>query len=176
VDYNKATKIFGFKTFVNNEKSFIKLKKKYRKLAKKCHPDMPGGSAEKFKDLHSAYLYLLDVQVKIKPPTTESRAFTFAAFTGFLTAYENHIIAFDQLVEVFGLGHKATLIEWLNMSKDLGYIDQSDRGICINYSPPQLTIERFYFMHQVRFSGGFKGNDDYAEAESRYKAWWSSKF
>ena len=36
------------------------IKKQYRKLSLECHPDRPGGNANKFKELNEAYETLSD--------------------------------------------------------------------------------------------------------------------
>ena len=44
------------------------VKASYRKLAKIHHPDLPSGSAEKFREVNAAYQSLLSVVKDSKPP------------------------------------------------------------------------------------------------------------
>jgi curved DNA-binding protein CbpA len=54
VDYEKAIRIMGVPINYTKED----LKKQYRKLAKKAHPDLNGGSHDKFVELRKAFEYL----------------------------------------------------------------------------------------------------------------------
>ncbi len=50
-EFEKAVDMLGILTKTSRED----VKKKYIKLSKKYHPDMPEGSAEKFKELKRSY-------------------------------------------------------------------------------------------------------------------------
>lgn len=47
---------------ISKSASDDEIKRAYRKLAQECHPDKPGGNAEKFKEINEAYQILSDKQ------------------------------------------------------------------------------------------------------------------
>jgi hypothetical protein len=162
--YNKAIQVMGFRSFVNDAKSLQKLKKKYRVLAKKYHPDT-GGSEDKFKELGAAHAFLLSHMVQTKTSQLAAKS-TFSDFCEYLEKHD--MTPLRKLFTALG-GDESTLIKWLNMAVDLSYVTNVNGTVSVLYIPPGLTIGRLYFAHAVRMATGFKGNEEYKAAESRYR-------
>jgi len=60
---------------VDKNSSKEEIKKSYRKKSKKCHPDMPGGNTEKFKELSIAFNILIDDSKRKKYDETGNEDF-----------------------------------------------------------------------------------------------------
>ena len=176
MDFNSALKLFSFKVFRNDLESASKLKKKYRALAKKHHPDV-GGSEDKFKELNEAYSLLLNFFSKKEyeePKNKKSKVEqTFTDFRDFLISHEHFIISVKWLKQQLSSISSKVLSDWLTIAKDLHYIVEADYydsdAIGIEYIPPQITINRFYFMHAIKMANGYRGNLEYHAAEEIYK-------
>lgn len=60
-EYEKACAVLGVKPGVGEEEA----KSVFRQLSKIYHPDMPNGSAEKFKEIKSAYEYVVNNEPEV---------------------------------------------------------------------------------------------------------------
>lgn len=76
---------------VTRNSSEDSIKKAYRELAQKHHPDKPGGSTEKFKEINAAYHAIISGKADDPPPfTTGTRRGPFDDFNDIFRQHFHH--------------------------------------------------------------------------------------
>lgn len=76
---------------VTRNSSSDTIKKAYRELAHKHHPDKPGGSTEKFKEINAAYHSIISGKADDPPPfTSGNRGNPFDDFNDIFRSHFNH--------------------------------------------------------------------------------------